>query len=152
MIVGLFNLVFRCCCCCCWSLSTCPPQPWWFTHHNCLHWKQCLVTLNTSFWRGLILFLFCRFMFLLWFCSLIYLSLCVCVSVFMVCRERGWLCWWPRHCFKVPLLDPWLIWLFKLIPGMLHYICVFPRIGIFRFYWCIGWYVVIESLKGFLYL
>jgi len=31
----------------------------------------------------------------------------------VMCRRRGWLCWWPRHCFRAPPLDPWLIWLFK---------------------------------------
>lgn len=53
LIVGLLHPVFRGGCGRCWSLPPCSLPRWRSSHHSRLRRNQCLVTLNTSSWRGM---------------------------------------------------------------------------------------------------
>ena len=76
IVVGLFHSVLRRVCCCCWGLPSRPVECWGFSYYGGVCGKQCLVTLYTSFWRGI-----CHFkpMLFFGFVTVIHLVfLCVC--------------------------------------------------------------------------
>lgn len=57
LFAGLFYSLFRCGCCGCWGLPACPIEHWGFSYYGGVRGKQFLVTLHTSFWRGMCCFL-----------------------------------------------------------------------------------------------